>query len=411
MAEILGMISSQRGSETDPVTGPAVDPGWIRDFARAHEEAGFDRVLIGYSSASPDGFAIASAVLQATERLGVLIAHRPGFVAPTVLGRKLATLDHLSGGGRVAVHHISGGSDAEQPRDGDYSTKPERYSRTAEFMQVLRKALNSSEPFDYAGDFYRVADANSAVHPVHPGGIPLWFGGLSEDAVRVGGEHADVYALFGEPKAQVADRIAAIRAVAERTGNHGLSFSLSTRPVVGVTEDEAWAKAEAYLEQAAHNKAAGAEDNPLRLRHKASDERTAESADRLQRLAHQRDVHDERLWFGITKLMGPQGNSSGHVGTGQQVADSLLEYWHLGVQNFLIRGFDQLGDVQDWGEHLIPHLRAGIVARLSVGCGAGNGVAADSSNPGSAIVGSSAGAGSRASVDSSARTASAGLRS
>ena len=363
MAEILGMISSQRGSETDPVTGPAVDPGWIREFARAHEEAGFDRVLIGYSSAAPDGFAIASAVLAATEKLGVLIAHRPGFVAPTVLARKLATLDQLSGGGRVAVHHISGGSDADQARDGDFTTKAQRYARTGEFMSVLRTALSAEAPFDHEGDYYRLTGAHSSVKPVHPGGIPLWFGGLSPDAVQVGGQHADVYALFGEPRAQIADRIQAIRAVAAQHGNTGLGFSMSTRPVVAATEDEAWEKADRLLAQARVNLEAGKENNPLRLVHKATEEKTAESADRLQRLAHERDVHDERLWFGITKLMGPQGNSSGHVGTGEQVAASLLEYWDLGVENFLMRGFDQLGDVQDWGVHLLPHLRAGIEAR------------------------------------------------
>ena len=363
MAEILGMISSQRESETDPVTGPAVDPGWVREFARAHEAAGFDRVLIGYSSAAPDGFAIASAVLQATERLGVLIAHRPGFVSPTVLARKLATLDQLSGGGRVAIHHISGGSDTDQARDGDFSTKPERYGRTAEFMDVLRRTLGADEPFDYSGQHYRVEGAHSSVGPVKPNGIPLWFGGLSDDAVRVGGEHADVYALFGESKAQVADRTAAIRKVASATGNDRLTFSLSTRPVVAATEDAAWAKAATYLETARANKEAGLENNSLRLKHSAVKETAAVSADRLQRLAHERDVHDERLWFGITKLMGPQGNSSGHVGTGQQVADALLEYWDLGVENFLIRGFDQLGDVNDWGELLLPRLRAGIEER------------------------------------------------
>ena len=74
-------------------------------------------------------------------------------------------------------------------------------------------------------------------------------------------------------------------------------------------------------------------------------------------------MHDERLWFGFAQGMGPQGNSSGHVGTGQQVADALLEYWDFGVENFLIRGFDQLGDVQDWGELLIPKLRAGIAEK------------------------------------------------
>lgn len=363
MAEILGMISSQRGSETDPVTGPALDPAWIRELAQAHEEAGFDRVLIGYSSASPDGFAIAAAVLQATQRLGVLIAHRPGFVAPTVLARKLATLDQLSGGGRVAIHHISGGSDVDQARDGDYTTKPERYARTAEFMELLRLCLRQQSAFDYSGDFYQVTGAYSAVSPVEPEGIPLWFGGLSEEAQEVGARQADVYALFGEPKAQVADRIQSIRRTAEAHGRSDISFSLSTRPVIAGTEEQAWEKAEKYLNQAAANKAAGEEDNPLRLQHSAVHEKASESADRLQRLAHEGQVYDERLWFGITKLMGPQGNSSGHVGTGQQVADSLLEYWDLGVRNFLIRGFDQLADVRDWGQHLIPALRSGIDER------------------------------------------------
>lgn len=365
-AEILGMISTQPGSETHPVEGPSVDPGWIREFARAHEAAGFDRVLIGYSSASPEGFAVASEVLHATENLGVLIAHRPGFSAPTVVARALSTLDQLSGGGRVAIHHISGGSDADQARDGDISTKPERYARTAEFMEILRAVLGADEsagPYSFAGEHYRIEGARSAVHPVTPGGIPLYFGGLSPDAIEVGGTHADTYMLFGEPRGDVADRITAIRAVAERTGNTGLDFSLSTRPVVAATEGEAWEKAARYLDLARANLAAGKENNPLRLEHKAVTEKTAESADRLQRLAHAGDVHDERLWFGITKLMGPQGNSSGHVGTPEQVAASLLEYWDLGVRKFLVRGFDQLGDVEDWGRGLIPRLRAGIVEK------------------------------------------------
>jgi alkanesulfonate monooxygenase len=111
--EILGMVGTKdaseiRGSYTD---GPAVDADYLTRFARAHEDAGFDRVLIGYSASAPDGFAVASHVLNATSRLKVLIAHRPGFVQPTVVARKLATLDQLTGGGRVAIHHITGGSD------------------------------------------------------------------------------------------------------------------------------------------------------------------------------------------------------------------------------------------------------------------------------------------------------------
>jgi alkanesulfonate monooxygenase len=59
------------------------------------------------------------------KRLGYLIAHRPGFVAPTLLARKIATFDHLTRG-RLAVHIITGKSDDEQHGDGDFSPKDER---------------------------------------------------------------------------------------------------------------------------------------------------------------------------------------------------------------------------------------------------------------------------------------------
>ena len=35
----------------------------------------------------------------------------------------------------------------------------------------------------------------------------------------------------------------------------------------------------------------------------------------------QKDVHDERLWMGITKATGALGNTSCLVGTAEQVAD------------------------------------------------------------------------------------------
>ena len=48
-----------------------------------------------------------------------MVAHRPGFIAPTLAARQFATFDQLSGG-RAAIHVISGGSPAEQQQDGDF---------------------------------------------------------------------------------------------------------------------------------------------------------------------------------------------------------------------------------------------------------------------------------------------------
>ncbi|MFT3797319.1 LLM class flavin-dependent oxidoreductase [Microbacterium sp.] len=365
--EILGMIATTPGSESKAIDGPVIDPAYVREFSRAHEDAGFDRILIGYSASSPDGFAVAAAALQATERLKVLIAHRPGFVAPTIVARKLATLDHLTGGGRVAIHHITGGSEADQRRDGDFSEKSDRYRRTGEFIDVLRRTLTSDAPFDYDGDFYRVEGGYSAVKPATDAGIPIFFGGLSEGAVEVGAAHADVYMLFGEPLAAVDEHVRTIRAAADtlsdaNTRARDIEFSLSTRPIVAATEEEAWAKAQRIYDEAVALQEQKRTGNTLAFAAPHASEKASASAALLQEHAKLGDVHDERLWLGITRLTGPGGNSTAPVGTPAQVAEALLKYYDLGVTKFLIRGFDPLGDVVDWGRELVPLLREG--ARL-----------------------------------------------
>src|ERR1700720_2422986 len=128
--EFIGMIGTRSGSETSgpsvSILGGHVDPAYVRDFARAHEQSGFDKVLIGYSSTGPDALSVAGYCASVTDQIGFLIAHRPGFVAPTLAARKLATLDQFTNG-RIAMHVITGGSDAEQQRDGDWIDHDARY--------------------------------------------------------------------------------------------------------------------------------------------------------------------------------------------------------------------------------------------------------------------------------------------
>ena len=87
---VIAAIAPDSETESCRPGRPGVQPGYLEELARAHEEAGFDRVLVARSSASPHGFTVADQVLSRTQRLGVLLAHRPGFVAPTYrAGREL----------------------------------------------------------------------------------------------------------------------------------------------------------------------------------------------------------------------------------------------------------------------------------------------------------------------------------
>jgi alkanesulfonate monooxygenase len=374
--EIIGMVGPKDVSESQGnLDGPPVDPGYLARFAQAHEAAGFDRVLIGYHATGPDGFAVAAHVLNATTRLKVLIAHRPGFAAPTLVARKLATLDQLTGGGRVAIHHITGGDELDQKRDGDFADHDRRYARTAEFMGLLRRELTAAEPFDHDGEFYRVRGAYSYVKPASADAIPLYFGGASPAAISVGAQHADVYMLWGEPVADIAGRIAGIRAEAARHGR-AVRFSLSVRPIVAGTEEAAWQRAE-QIRAATEKRVAGTcgsqvqgiqvPDIPGPARRLFGfRESSSVGSERLQQQAAEREVYDDRLWYGVTRLTGPGGNSTALVGTPRQVAEALMAYRRVGVDTMLIRGFDPLDDVVEWGRELVPLLRQ-EAARTPVG--------------------------------------------
>src|ERR1700712_4916322 len=180
----IGALGSGGSSESRPSHGPVIDKVYLGAIARAHEAAGFDRALIGYHSSAPDGFQLAAYATTQTERLNILLAHRPGFVAPTLAARQLATLDQLSDG-RLAVHIITGGADHEQQRDGDFLGKADRYARTDDYLDVVKKTWTSAQPFDHEGPYYQVRDSFSTVKPIQQPHIPVYFGGSSDEAIAV----------------------------------------------------------------------------------------------------------------------------------------------------------------------------------------------------------------------------------
>lgn len=355
--QIFGMIGHRLSSETIAPAGPIFDKDYIRNAAQVHEDAGFDRILVGYWSDQPDGFLVAALAGLSTSRIGLLLAHRPGFVAPTLAARKLATLDHLLDG-RLAVHVISGGSDSEQRKDGDYLDHDQRYARTEEFLDVVKEIWTRDTPLDHEGEHYRAEGASSAIKPLQQPHIPVYFGGSSPAALRVAGKHADVYALWGESLAQVRETIEKVRAEAARHGRK-VRFSVSFRPILGATEEQAWAKAETILDTARQRLQQAGNAHP----HKPE----SVGAQRLREIAEQGERVDARLWTGIAKLVGGAYNSTALVGTPEQVADALLDYYELGVGTFLIRGFDPLADAKEYGETLIPLVRQRVAERQRAG--------------------------------------------
>jgi alkanesulfonate monooxygenase len=385
--EIIGMVGTRDASEikgplvdgpvVDWTDGPVIDRDYLIDISRAHEGAGFDRVLVGYGAVGPEGWAVASSVLDHTDHLKVLVAHRPGFVQPALLARKAATLDHLTGGGRIAIHFITGGDEADQRREGDFVPHDARYRRTGEVMSIVRRMWEEDSPFDYEGEFFRYEGAFTSVKPVSPGGIPLYFAGASPAAIEVGAAQADVYAFWGEPRAAVVERMGPIVQKAAQSGRQ-LRFSISLRPIIADTEAEAWEKAEWIAEKTAERielakeRMAGRKDSYEGLGGTANatlsvdrdtSGTTSVGRKRLIAMSAEREVYDERLWMKVANLTGAAGNSTALVGTPEQVAEAMLRYYDIGCTTLLLKGFDPVPDAIEFGKELLPMVREGVEHR------------------------------------------------
>ena len=346
--EMIGWIAPRVASELVPAEGPPFNADVIAETARIHEEADFDRALIGYFTNAPDGFLIGAHAASVTERLGFLLAHRPGFISPALAARKLATLDQLSQG-RLAVHMITGGSDADQAKDGDYANHGERYRRTAEYTQLLKRVWTEPKPFDHEGEFYRLEKTYSEIRCTQQPRLPIYGGGGSDAAIDTLAPNIDLFMLWGEPLAETAEFMERVKTAA---GDNPISFSVSTRPILGRTDAEAWDRAHAIY--------AGIE---ARMAGRKPPTPQNRGSQRLLEVAADKDVHDGRLWTKLAPLTGAGGNSTALVGSPETVAQAMVKYYDIGAKSLLIRGYDPLPDAIDYGRELIPRVRELVAER------------------------------------------------
>jgi alkanesulfonate monooxygenase len=340
----------------------ALDVEYTRSHARALDAAGFDWTLIEYGSQTPDSEQIAQLIVTSTERLKPMVAHRPGLVFPTKAARALATLDQIAQG-RLGVHIISGGNDTEQRREGDYLTKAERYDRSEEYIEILRRVWTEEGPVSHEGAFYRFEGFQSEVRPFQDA-IPVSVGGSSEDAYRVGGRQGDIFGLWGEPLADTAQQISSVHAAATAAGRPRPRIWVSFRPIVAATDELAWEKAHAVLATVQKSTAALVQAPAARAEHLTQPPQNVGSQ-RLLAVAARGELHDRALWTPVVSATNASGSTTALVGSYETVAQALLDYVDIGCELLSIRGFDPLHDAIDYGRNLLPLVRQELAHRTS----------------------------------------------
>ncbi|MBB3637336.1 FMNH2-dependent alkanesulfonate monooxygenase [Variovorax atrisoli] len=342
-----------------------IDLAYLQQIAGAADNLGYEGVLIPTGRSCEDPWVIASSLIGATRKLKFLVAVRPGLHQPSLAARMAATFDRLSGG-RLLVNLVTGGDQAELEGDGVYLDHASRYEQSAEFIRIWREIIARShdgQSFDYDGKHLSVKGAKLLYPPVQKPYPPVWFGGSSAPAHELAAEQVDAYLTWGEPPAEVAKKIADVRARAERNGRK-VEFGIRLHVIVRETEDAAWKAAEELISRV---------DDETVIRAQAAFARMDSEGQRRMAALHAGGAKRTRadleiapnLWAGVGLVRGGAGTAL--VGDPKTVAARIEEYAALGLDKFILSGYPHLEEAYRFAELVFPLLSRKAKTQLAGG--------------------------------------------
>ena len=314
-----------------------------RDIALEAEQQGFRNILCPSSyQVGQDTLSFVAGMAPLTSRINMLAAVRCGEMQPIMLARTLATLDHMLEG-RLTVNIIS----SDFP--GEKAESALRYQRSREVVEILKQAWTQDE-ITYKGEVYDFEGLTTdpARSYQQNGGPLLYFGGYSPPALELCGQHCDVYLMWPEPKAQLAERMQAVNAVAERYGRT-LDYGLRVHVIVRDTEAEA-------REYADHLVSKLDDEYGALIRDRAHDSISlgVSHQARARELADQFGYIEPHLWTGIGRARS--GCGAAIVGSTDQVLSELEAYRKMGIRAFILSGYPHLDECRHFGEKVLPQL-------------------------------------------------------
>lgn len=328
------------------IGGRATSYNYLKQIAQAIDHLGYFGALLPTGRSCEDAWIVASTLAPLTQRMRFLVAVRPGLVLPGVAARMAATLDRLSNG-RLLINVVTGGDPVELAGDGLHLSHDDRYKLTDEFLTIWREVMQEND-FSYQGDHLDVKSGKLLFPPVQQPYPPLWFGGSSNVAQQVAAKHVDTYLTWGEPPAQVAEKIASVRHHAEQQGRK-LTFGIRLHVIVRETESEAWDAANQLIRYV--------DEDAIATAQKAYARMDSEGQQRMSQLHNgSREALEisPNLWAGVGLVRGGAGTAL--VGDPDTIAARMLEYSELGIETFILSGYPHLEEAYRVAELLFPKL-------------------------------------------------------
>ncbi|MFC7756310.1 LLM class flavin-dependent oxidoreductase [Tsukamurella soli] len=335
------------------------DLRYLKQLAYAAEQNRFEAVLTPTGLWCEDAWLSTAMLIDSTDELKFLVAARPGLISPLLQAQMAATFQWQSEG-RLLLNVVTGGEPSEQRAFGDYLSKEQRYARCGEYLDVSNRLWTSEDPVSFDGEYIKLDNGVLARRPDPV--PPIFFGGSSPAAGTVAAKYADTYLTWGEPPAQVSEKLNWVRGLAAAEGRE-LTYGIRLHVIARDTSEQAWAEANRLLSNLDPEAVRAAQANLARSE--------SDGQRRMRELHGGGLAYDEAadarsleiypgLWSGVGLVRGGAGTAL--VGSHEEVADLIAEYAALGLDHFILSGYPHLEEAYQFGEGVRPALiRKGLV--------------------------------------------------
>lgn len=324
------------------IGGRSVNFDYWRQIAQAVDQLGFTGALLPTGRSCEDAWVLASTLVTHTKKMRFLVAIRPGLMSPGMA----ATFDRISGG-RLLINVVTGGDPVELAGDGLHLSHDDRYKLTDEFLSVWRE-IAAGEVANFEGDYLNIKEGKILFPPVQKPYPPLWFGGSSPIAQEIAAKHVDVYLTWGEPPAQVAEKITYLRRLAAAEGRT-LRFGIRLHVIVRETESQAWDAANDLIRYVDEDAIAKSQQAYARM-----DSVGQRRMKELHNGSREALEISPNLWAGIGLVRGGAGTAL--VGDPDTISRRMQEYADLGIDSFIFSGYPHLEEAYRVAELLFPRL-------------------------------------------------------